>query len=568
MLPVSKMQAGIHRLEATSTPASGQAQKEQTTTISTPDNGQSTSQAHSSLALPKHISFNGKNFKVGALKGSIDSNKMRQLLDATDLGAASAIKQNADLGLTYETSLKSPQGKYESVSVSLSADKNDNLNKITLKNHNNDQSSFHVEFDHTSAIRGFSHNAHQYSSTPLVIPAGALSDGGLAPRHPGGERYQVMQYMKSGEEPLMVIGLKGSESNNFVVYNSKNHKPVGQLKIIDGPASGQVPRKVLVDLSEAKLRGGMRHIKRRADGVKTSRSSPTGYKLHNGQPCDRHGNPVPGSSSSIVAQVATNNSASISLQHIGLPLSQRPYSAYATQVRQALHGKGEAKLDAHAATYYSATSQPVSAITAIDGVIASLDRYNPDEVRLSEFLQHLQSQAAAGHPVSLPDYYHCTKEQGFDEMLSSSNPRVNVQTPRTGTGAQGAWLSTKPDVSAFGPFVFGFNHHLDLLHSTTHPAQGKSTIANAGGEYHIGIQEPISLTGRNAYSNAENPLSIVGAPANAIEEYKRMVANLGPQLSFPRADGSTDVAVFNTETIQKLAFLLREQEPLKYPKSW
>lgn len=195
----------------------------------------------------------------------------------------------------------------------------------------------------------------------------------------------------------------------------------------------------------------IRHMKRIAPEVKTSRSSPTGYKFSNGQSCDRHRNPVnvsggsSGVSSSIVAQTETDLTVLMAQQHIRLPISQRAHSAYSSMVRQALSGDdSQTQIDAHNAIYYGGLGYPASTVAVLDNVINTLDSFHADETQLSEYLQHLQSLSIKGHPVSLPNYYHCTKENQFDAMLSSSHPRVNVSTPRSGTGAAGAWLSTTP----------------------------------------------------------------------------------------------------------------------------
>lgn len=111
--------------------------------------------------------------------------------------------------------------------------------------------------------------------------------------------------------------------------------------------------------------------------------------------------------------------------------------------------------------------------------------------------------------------------------------------------------------------MFGFNHYLDLLHSTANQTPNETAVVDAGGRYHIGIQEPISLSGRHLLNNQENFLSVVDVPENEVDKYKNMVAYLGDQLVFSRNDGSQDVAVFSTESVQKLAMLLRQQEPLQ-----
>jgi len=525
------------------------------------------------LTIPKQIFINGKSINIGMLKGSISPHKKKQLFDAIAASVDASLNKRADAMLTYDIFLKNSKGQDENISVSFKVDEYDNMTEIIFVNHDNQQGSFRVEFDHSSQVRELSLRLNQYVSEILSLPDGAISDGTHAPRHPDGERYQVMTYIKPGEKSLKVFGFMGQGKNNFIVYDSKNHKPVGLLKVVIARNNDKDINSVLVDPSEARLRGGMRHFKQKAEGVKTSRSSPTGFKLRNGQPCDRHGNPIGGAStiatsSSAATQAEAGSAAPIAIQHIRLPLSQRPYSAYAAQVRTALHGQDNIKFDVHTEIYQSKGTQPIPVISALDSVIVSLDNNNTDEVRLKAFLQYLKSQAIAGYPISLPDYYHCTKEQGFEEILSSSNPQVKVQTPRTGTGAQGAWLSTKPEISAYGPFIFGFNHHLDLLHSTTHPSQGKLRVKNVGDDFHIAIQESISLTGKNAYNSAENPLSIVGVPAELLPEYRGLVANLGGQLSFIRENDTIDIALFSTDTVQKFATLLRGQEWPKYPKIW
>jgi hypothetical protein len=536
-----------------------------------------TSPSGTTPVLPKLMTLNGKNYPVGFLKGRMTSEQKAYLAAALSTVDKESFTAHTDNRFTYGTKiLVNPDIGQENFSVEIALNTAGQMSSVTLKNSNEKKELFYAEFDNTTKNTMPEASLRLNEAKP-DISAKAVFDGAPLPWHPDGERYKAFPYIQGGGKPPIVLtGIPHANGHKFDVYDIKNNEFLLQLPMERSRKNAPADEKIniLISPSDARLPGGMRHFKRKALGVKASWSSPTKYKK-DGIPCDRHGNTEDGSGSSEVASSssvgphqATSNPASTSLQHISLPIVQRPYSAYATTVRQALHGHGAERVNAHAATYYSEVSQPVSAITALNGVIASLDHHNPDEARLSEFLQHLQSQAAAGHPVSLPDYYHCTKDQGFDEMLSSSNPRINVQTPSTGYGAKGAWLSTSPEVNAYGPFIFGFNHHLDLLHSTTHPTEGRATVRNVAGNYHVGIQEPISLTGRNISNNDENPLSVVGAPANSIGEYKSMIANLGPQLSFPRADGSRDVAVFNTETVQKLAKLLRQQEPLKYPKSW
>jgi len=462
--------------------------------------------SQNAAVLPKYFLVNGKRFNVGALLGRLSAQQVRYLAGIASPAKETIIKVNENGELLYQAQLQHPEGHMEALSIILSTDKKNNLNSISIENQTDDGQSFTVKLDNEHSAKGLLGATAQLNNV--------LKDG--------------LRHITSADS-----------------------------------------------LRRANSRDSLRHIKRTAENVKTSKSSPTGYKLPNGQPCDRHGVPVDqgatsskASSSSAVADHGSANMSNLEKFHLEQGVAQRAQSPYAALLRQALRAdESEASSSAHAALYRGGALSAQRAASIIKKVIASLDPANLDEYRLAEYLQHLQKNDASRSISALPDYYRCTTEDRFEAILSTEAPKVPITTARSNTGATGAWLSSIPEVKTYGPFILGFNHNLDLIHSTR-SASGKTPVRTVDGNLHIGIQEPISLSDRTPHIGVDPSLSVIGVPKELLEEYKIMSARLGMHMVFIRADGSRDIAIFNTETIQKMASLLRDQAPARCPKFW
>ncbi|MBR7964509.1 hypothetical protein KDW41_29355 [Burkholderia vietnamiensis] len=254
--------------------------------------------------------------------------------------------------------------------------------------------------------------------------------------------------------------------------------------------------------------------------------------------------------------------------HWTLQVSKRSQSPYADAVRTTGYVR---HMDIHdnlkKGLYLGGPAENLPPHEVFQHVISRLDSNDSDQARMIDFLKSQCQQFLRGEHVALPAYYHCTQESSFEEIMNSERPKIKSQTPRTGNGMRGAWLSTKPEVSFYGSYVFSLNRNVDYLYSTQSPELGSIPPRKEGNEYHIAIQESISLEADTA-SSKEQPLAFIGVPDNEVNLYRSLMAQKGGQFIFINSQGKEDVAVFSTRTVQSFALAMAEVEPPKVPKSW
>ncbi len=429
--------------------------------------------------------------------------------------------------------------------------------------------------------------------SPSSVRNADLDAGGDVLRHPSGERYKQMSLIKEGMPPIAMTGLAHANKQTFEAYDPTNrHEHLGTFQIIERTsrdAAGNIlsSEKVIADAAALSMKGGSPLFTKK--GVKSSKSSPTGYKLAStGQPCDKNGKVAQSSSSSTGAYAAASSSTSparydaardlvpssdqisqMAQAHWAASRSNRPYTAYA----DAIHATGDVRHlakhdDLKASLYLGGPTQNRSPDAVLQHVIAGLDRTHPDQARMADFLTSERRHFLSGEHTALPAYFHCSQEDAFESIMDADQSRIKAQTPRTGTGASGAWISTRPEVSAYGPYIFALNRNMDFLHSTRSPEQGVVQPRVVGTDYHVGLQESINLEATAGRTPRDNPLSFIGVPANEVDQQKSVVARKGQQLMFTNAHGQPDVAVFSTETVLAAARAMAEVEPPKVPKSW
>lgn len=287
MLPISRM--STHQLHSTDiSDSQALVTKDIARNIAREDIGSN----HSKIApqIPRSLSINGKLYPMRSLKGRIGFQEKAYLAAVLeDMSSVSADKdQNT---FSYNKAVRLPNSSVgEELSVKLHLDSQKAIAKIVINNLSSADKSFAVEVDNSSQLGAKLHM--QLTPPDPQIPEAAMYDGGELPRHPGGELYKVMSLVSPGiAESLKLTGLMNGKK--FDVYDVKSHELLAKLPTIDIPGgdSGDKSSKALTLPSHQKLVGGMRHFKNLASGVKTSKSSPTGYKK-NGEPCDRHGRPV------------------------------------------------------------------------------------------------------------------------------------------------------------------------------------------------------------------------------------------------------------------------------------
>lgn len=260
--------------------------------------------------------------------------------------------------------------------------------------------------------------------------------------------------------------------------------------------------------------------------------------------------------------------AQMAQAHWALRPSERSQSAYADAVRatgdvrhMAIHDNLKTGL------YLGGPAQNHPPHEVFQHVISKLNSDDPDQVRMVDFLNAQCQQFLSGEHTALPAYYHCSQDGAFEAIMNSERSKIKAQTPRTGSGMAGAWLSTGPEVNAYGPYIFVLNRNMDFLYSPRSPELGTIPPRKEGYEYHIAIQESINLEA-SASSSKEHPLAFIGVPADEVNMHKSLVAQQGKQLSFINGQGEPDVAVFSTQTVQAFARAMAEVEPPKVPKSW
>lgn len=258
--------------------------------------------------LPKSMTLNGKNCPVGSLKGRKTSEQKAYLTAALSIVDKASITQHADNRFTYDAKvLVNPDVGQESFSVEIALNAAGQMSSVTLKNSNAKKEPLYAEFDNVTK-NSIAEASLLLNEAKPDIPAKAVFDGTSLPWHPDGERYKAFPYIQgSGKPPLVLTGIPHADGHKFDVYDIKNDEFLLQLPMEQSRknAPGVEKKNTLISSSDARLPGGMRHIKRTAPGVKSSRSSPTGYKK-DGEPCDRHGKPVAGSSSAQASSSSSN----------------------------------------------------------------------------------------------------------------------------------------------------------------------------------------------------------------------------------------------------------------------
>lgn len=265
----------------------------------TPENGSPTP------GLPHTLSVGGEKYHTGALKGRYSSEQIAYLVSAVAPDVNKPVTHSPDGFREYGFSHNGD----ENCVARLHADKEKSVTSLTIKN-GQGKEIVNARYDKNFSAKGIPDSLN-FNRPAVTIPPGAIYKGGKPPYHPGGERYQVMPFMAPGsKEPRMLTGLQHPHGNHFTVYDSNNHQPVTQLSIVASRNKSGPGENVLVGPEQARLPGGMRHLKSSSKGVKTSKSSPSGYKrASDGKPCDRHGQLLSGSSSS---QAVASSSASAS----------------------------------------------------------------------------------------------------------------------------------------------------------------------------------------------------------------------------------------------------------------
>lgn len=251
--------------------------------------------------LPRTLQVGGEEYYSGALKGRFNSDQKAYLVSAGTPDENKPVTQHPDGSKEYSFS----HNEDNNCTARLHADEDNCVTSLTIKD-GRGQEVVNAQFDKNYSVSGVPDRLN-FNEPNVNIPPGAISDGSQPPYHPDGERYQVMGFMAPGSKnPLMVTGLRHSGGNSFTVYDTTNHKPVTQLTVVASTAKDGTDKELLFTSEQLRLHGGMRHFLPKAAGVKTSSSSPTGFKRESDNlPCDRHGNLVPAAGSSQAASSAS-----------------------------------------------------------------------------------------------------------------------------------------------------------------------------------------------------------------------------------------------------------------------
>lgn len=302
MLPVSR-----HSLRQTDTADLSGAQRTSTEEHSAPAKNataeKSNTPASHTLApgLPQTLHVGGEEYYSGALKGRFNSEQIAYLISAGTPDQNKPVTHHPDGSKEYGFSHNGDKN----CTALLHADDEKSLTSLTLKD-GRGKEVVSASYDKNLPANAIPDRLN-FDIPTVSIPSGAIFNGHL-PSHPDGERYQAMPFKTPGSKaPLMVTGLRHPGSNLFTVYDTTSHKPVTQLTIVTSTGSNGAKDKLLVSPEQLRMQGGMRHFLPTAEGVKTSKTSPTGFKRKSdNQPCDRHGNLLPAASSS---QAATSTTA-------------------------------------------------------------------------------------------------------------------------------------------------------------------------------------------------------------------------------------------------------------------
>lgn len=135
--------------------------------------------------LPDTVSFNGKRYKLGALKGRVNSENKTMLSAVLTPDNVIAIKENCDSNLNYDMEIENTEGKKEKLSMTLHMNDKNNINLVAVKNNNTDKATFFAEFDDSIRMNASAQNAIQLGAKPLTIPTEAIYHGEPVSRHPG-----------------------------------------------------------------------------------------------------------------------------------------------------------------------------------------------------------------------------------------------------------------------------------------------------------------------------------------------------------------------------------------------
>ncbi|OBQ46054.1 hypothetical protein [Halodesulfovibrio spirochaetisodalis] len=243
------------------------------------------------------------------------------------------------------------------------------------------------------------------------------------------------------------------------------------------------------------------------------------------------------------------------------------HTPYAQMMQYTTEGAGRNHSEQVASMFSTKQDAHIkSQVEVLQEVKAKFQPQNADEQRMLNYLNHLESEAAKGNEVALPKYYHCTKADGLHAIASEG--RVYVHTPRTGTGAGGAWISTNPQTASYGKNIVALSHRVDFTHDSAMRGHYTPPLENAKGGINIGLQQHIYITPQGA-SGGKTPLSLIGIDDAdpMFEERKSSFREmLGSSVSFASESRKEDVAIFKTSTVLRLYDVLSSVQRSLIPK--
>jgi hypothetical protein len=223
--------------------------------------------------------------------------------------------------------------------------------------------------------------------------------------------------------------------------------------------------------------------------------------------------------------------------------------------------------------------------------------------RVIDYFTHLENVArnsGIGY-VALPKYYHCTGassdgtrvgRESFDNILK--NGFIKAQSPQ-GSGSFGAWVSSQPETTSYGQYVFAISFLLEM-HYETAPKDYHRRLAagDTSGDYRFRVaQKTVTPAGKgedgyqvealnaglqtNVFLKVlkDKPpscLAFLALPTKKeVDELREKLENdmeYAPVLQFPRGNGDIDCAVFMTKTALSIAKLYQEVQPVVIPREW
>jgi hypothetical protein len=224
-----------------------------------------------------------------------------------------------------------------------------------------------------------------------------------------------------------------------------------------------------------------------------------------------------------------------------------------------------------------------------------------DDARAIDYFKYLRKLAKRGHNAYVPlaKYYHCTgKNSGgtgrgkddFEDILREGV--IKAISPQTGSGRFGAWISSQPETSAYGDYIFALSFLVESYYETIpRPQQvdllkNKDAIPNSatsisdlkpGGNsdavvkvVNAGLQSHVKI--KFEKNTTPSCLAFVAVPnEKEVDEFRKSLGKnpaYAPILQFPRANDEIDCAVFLTKTVSKIARLYQEIEPVVMPREW